>query len=495
MNRRPPDETADAVRPADDAPARAESDNATAAEAPNCEPGVVDAESPSPPKGLWSVMGQTVDKEQETADDPAGSASASHAAIEAQAESSPEAAPPKGLWGVMSSGAPNLQDIAGNENQDCRPAAQERAATEQPVAEPPQSHPNTQPKHSLEASASATAPSTEMFITTDSTPAFMQVMVKTGRSRMALAASLVGLFAVPLSALALLPDASLRLPATIAGFAALVLGLIGWQEVRSSRGRRTGNELAAAGMVLGVLAMFLGPVLFARVGQGYRKSFGRQQTITNLETIGVGLQSYHRKQQRYPAGGIFRTNEDDTQQPMHGWMAALLPYLGEQELHGSIRFNIPYDDPGNLQAMRRNVSAFLAAGGDRSPIGRQNFAPAHFAGLGGELNIEGVGLVKVGVFGRNSEITREDVTDGLSQTFVVGEIAAFYPAWGEPENWRMIGRGLNRDPNGFGNAADTGALFLKADGSVTFYSNETDPTVLRMLSTPNAADLVTNQNR
>ena len=180
---------------------------------------------------------------------------------------------------------------------------------------------------------------------------------------------------------------------------------------------------------------------------------------------------------------------------MHGWMASLLPYLGEQELHSSIQFNVPYDDPANLSAMRSNVNAFLAAGGDRSPIGRQNFAPTHFAGLGGELNIEGVGLVKVGVFGRNSSTTREDLTDGLSQTFVAGEIASFYPAWGEPENWRMIGRGLNRDSDGFGNAADTGALFLKADGSVKFYSNETDPTVLRMLSTPNAGDLVTDQNR
>jgi hypothetical protein len=472
MNRRPPGETPDDDGQASDVPKRTESDDETALDSPDRQPDADDAEPPSPPKGLWSVMrqGQTVGKEPNTADDFDDNAPARDAAIEEQAESSSDAVSPKGLWGVISAGDAAVRDSATGEIHDHRADAQEYAATVAP-------------------------PSTEIFVTTDSTPAFMQVVVQTGRSQMASAASVVGLLAVPLSALALLPDAWLRLPATIAGFAALMLGLLGWQEVRSSRGRRTGSELAAAGMVLGVLAMFLGPIVFARVGQGYRKSFGQQQTITNLETIGSGLQSYHRKQEHYPSGGIFRVDGNGAQLPMHGWMASLLPYLGEQELHNSIRFDIPYGDPANLPAMRRNVHAFLAAGGDRSPIGRQKFAPAHFAGLGGELNIEGVGLVKVGVFGRNSDMTRDDVTDGLSQTLVVGEIAAFYPAWGEPENWRMMGRGLNRDPDGFGNAADTGALFLKADGSVKFYSNKTDSAILRMLSTPNAGDLVTDENR
>ncbi len=496
MNRQSADEPSDTSRPADDADDQPETES-IGAPTPTDKPDTEESEPSASPRGLWSVIGQSGDDEQQAVGAPDGVAPASHRLAEAQPESSSDSAEsvsPKGLWGVMSGGAPAVPQSAPADSPVPQPDETEDVATEELTARTTSQHVETQSAHLLDSPTSVPSP-TETFVAADSAPAFAQVEVKTGRSNMAFAASLVGLFAVPLAALALLPDAWLRLPATIAGFTALMLGLLGWQEVRGSRGRRTGSEFATAGMVLGVLAMFLGPIVFARVGQGYRKSFGQQQTITNLETIGSALQSYHRKQQHYPAGGIFRTNKNDTQQPMHGWMASLLPHLGEQELHGSIRFNVPYDDPANLSAMRSNVNAFLAAGGDRSPIGRRKFAPTHFAGLGGELNIEGVGLVKVGVFGRNSSMTREDLTDGLSQTFVAGEIASFYPAWGEPENWRMIGRGLNRDADGFGNAADTGALFLKADGSVKFYSNKTDPTVLRMLSTPNAGDLVTDQNR
>ena len=237
--------------------------------------------------------------------------------------------------------------------------------------------------------------------------------------------------------------------------------------------------------------MFLGPLVFARLGQGYRKSSGRQQTISNLESMGSAVAAYHREHGRYPSGGSFEDDPEGPLRPMHGWMASLLPYLDEEELHRSIDFSLAYDDPVNRAGMRREVPAFFAAGGERRLVGRLRLAPAHFAGVGGELNIDGIGLVDVGIFGRNSDVTIEDVTDGLSQTFIAGEIGNNYPPWGEPENWRAIGRGLNRDPNGFGNANGTGALFLKADGSVKFYSNKTSPDVLRKLSTRSASDFVT----
>ncbi|MBT4867763.1 MAG: DUF1559 domain-containing protein, partial [Planctomycetaceae bacterium] len=399
MNRQSAGEPSDTGQPADDAAHQLESE--VPAESPSSDKSDTEDSEP-PPRGLWSVMGQSASDQQQAVDAPDGEASASHASAETRPESSSdsaETASPKGLWGVMSGGAPAVPQSVSADPPVPQPDESEDAATEELTERSLSQHLDTESAHSLDSPTSVPPPA-ESFVTVDSAPAFAQVTVKTGRSKMALAASLVGLFAVPLAALALLPDAWLRLPATIAGFAALMLGLLGWQDVRGSRGRRSGSELATAGMVLGVLAMFLGPIVFARVGQGYRKSFGQQQTITNLETIGSALGSYHREQQHYPAGGIFRTNKDDTKQPMHGWMASLLPHLGEQELHGSIRFNVPYDDPANLPAMRSNVNAFLAAGGDRSPIGRQEFAPAHFAGLGGELNIDGIGLVKVGVFGR-----------------------------------------------------------------------------------------------
>jgi hypothetical protein len=450
-------------------------------------------DTPEKPRGLWDVMKGSAPTEPEQSEPTAAGSNESEVLDEPQAaddisdgphnQTSPTAeetkdTTPKGLWSVMQ----------GSATEDVAPSDVERAASA-PVEELPASEwTDESDAHSLDQPDPI--PPIEPVVTTDSTPAYKQLKVKTGRSQKALAACLCGLLALPLSALALLPQAWLRLPATGVGFAAMMLGLLGWQDIRAARGRQTGIELALGGIALGVLSMFLGPILFARVGQGYRETFGRQQTVTNLETIGSALQSHHREKERFPVGGIFRVNPNGNQQPMHGWMTSLLPYMNQQELHRSINFDVPFDDPANRPAMRQTVSSFLAAGGSQDPVGRYKLAPAHFAGLGGDLSIEDVGLVKVGIFGRNSSMTRDDITDGLSQTFVAGEISSFYPAWGEPENWRMIGRGLNRGSEGFGNAADTGALFLKADGSVRFYSNDTDAKVLRQLSTPYAGESV-----
>lgn len=503
-----------------------------------------DSESPAPtqpkPKSLWSVMRSSEESPGPPVSSGAGSAPAVDAPETANSEpdrpssSAEVSAPLKGLWGVMSGSAVGAglsesrsietADESGSAEAETPPSTESAVKSEADgfyVGHPMDHEPGS-------GSANGTAVR-ESPVSSERLPELPFAAIEESRtlqverenvqsklrsppdrSKKALASCLMGLCALPLSALSLLTQVWLRFPATILGFAALVLGLLAWQEGRGARGRRrsdsgdlaesagstrTGRELAGVGMTLGVLAMFLGPVIFARLGQGFRSSSGRERTIANLETIGHGVLEHHREHGRYPPGGIFRIEEDGSQRPMHGWMAALLPYVGQEELHGAIDFEQPYDHPVNLSAMREEVPVFFAAGAERRPVGRLRLAPAHFAGVGGQLNLEGVGLVDVGVFGRGSDVTREDVTDGLSQTFLAGEIGHFFPPWGEPENWRTIGRGLNREANGFGNAEGTGALFLKADGSVRFYSNDTAIDVLQKLSTRNAGDVVPEQYR
>jgi hypothetical protein len=93
------------------------------------------------------------------------------------------------------------------------------------------------------------------------------------------------------------------------------------------------------------------------------------------------------------------------------------------------------------------------------------------------------GMFHLGIFDRNSGVRRVDVVDGLSNTFVAGEINQNYPPWGDPENWRQIDAPLNEHPYGFGNATRTGAHFLMADSSVRFIPNATSMDVLRKLAT------------
>jgi hypothetical protein len=282
-----------------------------------------------------------------------------------------------------------------------------------------------------------------------------------------------------------------KLPATVAGGAALVLGLSAANDLRRLRRRQraargtaqvTGILSAWLGVGLGTAGILLGPLLFAGAGRDLRQAFGRRGAKTNLEAIGRGLNAYHTQHDRFPPGGAFQSDNAGNERPMHGWMTFLLPYIGEETLYRSIDLERPYSDAANFPALSRDVPLYFTPGADRSKVG-SGLGAAHFAGVGGEVIEPKTGLLHFGVFERNSQVRRDDVTDGLSHTVIAGEIAHRFPPWGDPSNWRPLTGGLNADPRGFGNVDGSGAMFLHADGSVRFYSNQTSPRTLQQLGT------------
>jgi hypothetical protein len=290
---------------------------------------------------------------------------------------------------------------------------------------------------------------------------------------------ILGCLAVPLSALAIIPAFWSTLPATGLGFAALILGFTATGEIRRSRGQMTGRAGARAGIVLGIAGILLGPSVLSRLQIWENAS--RRYTEMHLRQIGLALGQYHDAQAAFPPGGLVVDVPQTGPRPLYGWMTSLLPFLGERELFSKIDPNLSYRDPANAPAFGQTVPAFLAAGSSTQP--RDGFGVTHFAGVGGELALPDGGFAHVGIFGENSDVSRDDVSDGLSYTLAAGEIAYDFPAWGDPENWRMVGKGLNREAKGFGNASHTGAAFLMADGSVRFFSNATSPDLLEKLST------------
>jgi hypothetical protein len=167
-------------------------------------------------------------------------------------------------------------------------------------------------------------------------------------------------------------------------------------------------------------------------------------------------------------------------------MTFLLPYIGETELYQKIDQTKPFDHQVNLSPLSQDVSQFFAQGADQSKVAK-GLAAAHFAGVGGEIN-EGGRVAYLGIFERDVAVKRDEITDGLANTLIVGEVGGAFPAWGEPENWREIGRGLNKGHNGFGSADGNGAVFLLGDGSVKYLNNKTDPKLLVKMSTRNGAD-------
>jgi hypothetical protein len=295
-----------------------------------------------------------------------------------------------------------------------------------------------------------------------------------------------GVAAFLFAGLNLLPDFWAKVPSTLAGLAALVWG---YQSLNESKRSQDGAKLklmAGGGLACGLVGMFAGPLALNAIGDGWREESLRGAISNNLNSIGEGVEVFYEHHGAFPRATYVVDGNVDV--PMHSWMSALLPHMGYDKLALEIERKKAYDDPANFGAMSTIVPTFLVPNVDHQPTLR-GLATAHFAGVGGET-LTDAGRVDVGVFSRGMTITRDVLTDGASQTMLAGEITRALPAWGEPGNWRTIGRGLNRQVSGFGNAAGTGAHFLMADGSVKFFPNSTSRDVLVRLSTRNGGDPV-----
>jgi hypothetical protein len=288
------------------------------------------------------------------------------------------------------------------------------------------------------------------------------------------------------SALSLSPNFFASLPSTALGFAGIISGYLALTGAGRRDISRTTRSICVIGMLLGATGIFLGPAVVANLGRSLRESTGLTGTRRHLQQIGEAIERHYTEHDGYPIGGTFARGDDGAIHGQHGWMTFLLPAVGETELYQQIDLTKPYDDPVNRNAMGRNVNLYFVPGADRARIG-QGFSVAHFAGLGGEIEQDNR-PAHIGIFERDVAVKRDEVIDGASSTLIVGELAGLYPPWGDPENWRKIGKGLNRDVNGFGSHTGNGATFLLGDGSVKHFSNKTDAKLLERMSTRDGSE-------
>lgn len=468
-------------------------------------------ESPALRRSLWDVM--------------RGSNESSATALteSAPADENTPAAKPKGLWGLMHAVSSKVEDgpatsllPLGDGSRrpdeglpDSRPTLSDHTSTE--VARTIDPHPGPLPEGDGERAAHAPRTATTIELTPEqkyaqaASLASMTHVASTWEpepepepldeserewSLRAVTSFALAVLTVFAAAASLRPEWWWRGPALAIGLVAVLLGLVSSADVRRSRGQLKGQRLARAGVLIGTFGMFLAPLVFARLGDRQRENAGREEIDGRLRRIGQGLNQFHDQQGHFPDSAIKGRDAHGDNVPMHGWMTPLLPMLGHEAVYRRIDLKQPFDAPVNVSAMQQPIPEFSLP--RRKPArSTRGFALTHFAGVGGQDVREPTGLVHLGMFGDSGPVKREQFTDGLSQTIVVGEIRDRdppAPPWGEPGNIRSIGEGLNRQFRGFGNANGSGATFLHADGSVKFYSNKTDRRVLERLETRDGAE-------
>jgi prepilin-type N-terminal cleavage/methylation domain-containing protein/prepilin-type processing-associated H-X9-DG protein len=309
-------------------------------------------------------------------------------------------------------------------------------------------------------------------------------------------------------------------------------------------------------VVIAIIAVLIGLLLPAV--QKVREAANRMSCTNNLKQIGLGLHNYHDANSRFPPGYIDgNTNPNVTPDmdvgPGWGWASFLLPFMEQDNVYRQIDFKQTVGMGSNVAISQQALKIHQCPSDglqDPFPVYDSNFSTpiatlAHgnyvgcngwiecFNGAGGNPGSTGNdGLVGnsgaggVGVFWRNSHTRIADITDGTSNTIVVGERSSNHapstwtgavpggrcPAWmavqppspyspppGPPYDNADFGEAFVLahgnathlpsadfpvyDPDTFYSMHVGGANFLFGDGSVHFLSRGIDPYVYQHLCT------------
>jgi prepilin-type N-terminal cleavage/methylation domain-containing protein/prepilin-type processing-associated H-X9-DG protein len=200
------------------------------------------------------------------------------------------------------------------------------------------------------------------------------------------------------------------------------------------RGPRLAFTLIELLVVIAIIALLIGLLLPAV--QKVRGAAARAQCANNLKQIGLACQGYHDANRSFPAGYLasvpYQDGENDSS-PGWGWGALLLPHLEQDNLARAIRLDLPIEHPQNAAAVAATVKVYrcpadVLPGGaftvpDAFGTAVVAAAPSSYAACVGGDESDTTGLTGLGIFYRNSATRLTDVTDGTSQTLLVGERA------------------------------------------------------------------------
>lgn len=199
--------------------------------------------------------------------------------------------------------------------------------------------------------------------------------------------------------------------------------------------------------------------------QQAREAARRTQCQNNLRQIGLALHNYASANGTFPPAFI----PDENGRPMHSWRVLILPYLDQQALYAEYDFSEPWDGPKNSRLLMR--------------------MPAVYACPSNPVPMPGMNTAYLGAFGehcvfRGSEpVGLNDITDGASNTLIVGEASSANIPWMNPIDVDVALHPAIGDIDGFSSHHTGGAQFLMADGSVRFISQTVNLQTLQALFT------------
>ena len=184
-------------------------------------------------------------------------------------------------------------------------------------------------------------------------------------------------------------------------------------------------------VVIAIIAILIG--LLVPAVQKVRESAARTQCQNNLKQAGLAMHAFHDANKFLPPGysasGAYVDGANDTS-PGWGWAAYILPYIEQSAVFRQIDLARPLQ---NQPAIQTVVALFLCpsdvvvaapfavtdAGGATLCLA----APSSYAATVGQDASDVADPTGDGIFYRNSRTRMTDITDGTSQTVMVGDRA------------------------------------------------------------------------
>jgi prepilin-type N-terminal cleavage/methylation domain-containing protein/prepilin-type processing-associated H-X9-DG protein len=204
---------------------------------------------------------------------------------------------------------------------------------------------------------------------------------------------------------------------------------------------RAGFTLIELLVVIAIIAILIGLLLPAV--QKVREAAQRVQCENNLHQIVIALNAHLTEKGYFPPAYASRIqppklNNGDTS-PGWGWGTFILPYLGEDPLYSGLNTRVPFGGTGSPSTVtpsmvpnmlsQTHVKTFRCPsdlGPDLNPV-RQNHAMSNYRAIAGVPKTPGeftyftANLDMHGIMYQNSKVRAEDVSDGMSETLIVGE--------------------------------------------------------------------------
>jgi prepilin-type N-terminal cleavage/methylation domain-containing protein/prepilin-type processing-associated H-X9-DG protein len=189
--------------------------------------------------------------------------------------------------------------------------------------------------------------------------------------------------------------------------------------------RRCGFTLIELLVVIAIISILIGLLLPAV--QKVRDAAARVTCQNNLKQMGLACQNFHSAYNALPSGYIATANYPATS-PGWGWGTLILPFLEQGNIYNQINLYQPVETSPAIQSI---VKIYLCPSDQVMPApfaitsATGTFicmaAPSSYAATVGQDASEVDDPTGDGIFYRNSQVRLEDITDGTSQTVMIGD--------------------------------------------------------------------------